>query len=128
MCLCIVLGGYLRILDAPSFNPIVPYRYLLPNMYLSVAEIANPDFLGCCCQTWSSLDIARFYEEQCQPSSGSAWPACQKTGNSSTIAGTGGVDTICTADCHTAVTAPTRVGCVVWSQVIIVIAYYSSNI
>ena len=60
------------------FNPVASYRYLLPNIYLSVADIANPDFLGCCCRTWISLDIARFYEEQCQPSIGSAWPACLK--------------------------------------------------
>ena len=24
------------------------YRCLIPNMYLSVAYVANPDFLGCC--------------------------------------------------------------------------------
>ena len=32
----IVLGRYLRTLGAP-------YRYLLPTVYLSVADIANPD-------------------------------------------------------------------------------------
>ena len=35
-CLYIVIGGYLRILRAP-------YRYLLANLYLSVADITNPD-------------------------------------------------------------------------------------
>ena len=49
------------------FNTVALYQYLLHNMYLSVADIANPDFLGCYCQTWSSLDITRFYEKQCQP-------------------------------------------------------------
>ena len=34
--LYIVIGGYLRILCAP-------YGYLLPNMYLFMADIANPD-------------------------------------------------------------------------------------
>ena len=24
------------------FNPVAPYRYLLPNLYLYVADIANP--------------------------------------------------------------------------------------
>ena len=57
-------------------NHVAPYRYLFPNMYLSVAYLTNPDFLGCCCRTWISLDIARFYDEQCQPSGGSAWPTC----------------------------------------------------
>ena len=52
----------------PVFNHVAPYRYLLPNMYLSVADITNLDFLGCCCRTWMSLVIARFCEEQCEPS------------------------------------------------------------
>ena len=79
------------------FNPVAPYRYLLPAMHLSVAEIENPDLLACGYWAWISLDIARFYEEQYQPSSGYAWPACtKKTVNRSTIAGAGGVGTICT--------------------------------
>ena len=61
------------------FNPVAPYLYLLPKMYLSVADIANPEFSGCC-RTWISLDIAHFYEEQCQPASGFAWSACHKNG------------------------------------------------
>ena len=61
------------------FNPVAPYRYLLPNLYFSVADIANPDLFACGGRTWISLDIARFYEQQRQPSSGSAWPACPKT-------------------------------------------------
>ena len=60
------------------FNPVAPYRYLLPNLYLSVADIANPDLFACSSCTWISLVTARFYEEHCQPSSGSAWPACPK--------------------------------------------------
>ena len=60
---CIVLAGYLPILGAhPVFNPVAPYRYLLPNMYFSVADIANPYFLGCCSRSWLSLNIARFYK------------------------------------------------------------------
>ena len=43
---------------------LAPYRYLLPTVYLSVADIANPDLLACGCRTWISLDIARFYDEQ----------------------------------------------------------------
>ena len=60
------------------FNPVASYRYLLPNLYVSVADIANPDLLACGSRTWISLDIARFYEEHCQPSSVSAWPASPK--------------------------------------------------
>ena len=78
------------------FNHVAPYRYLLPNLYLSVADIANPDLFACGSRTWISLDIARFYEEHCQSSSGSAWPDCPKNGNRAPITGAGGVDTICT--------------------------------
>ena len=40
--LCIVFGGYLRILGAPVFNHVAPYGYLLPNMYMFIADITNP--------------------------------------------------------------------------------------
>ena len=98
------------------FNHVAPYRYLLHNLYFSVADIANPDLFACGSRTWISLDIVRFYEEHCQPSSGFAWLACQKTVIEPTLLGAGGVDTICTGVCQTAVTAPPRVGCVVWSR------------
>ena len=71
------------------FNPVAPYRYLLSNLYLSVEDIANPDLFVCGSRTWISLDIARFYEEHCQPSSGSAWQDCPKNGNRAPIAGGG---------------------------------------
>ena len=29
----------------PVFNPVAPYRYLLSDMYLCMADITNPDFL-----------------------------------------------------------------------------------
>ena len=49
----------------PVLNPVAPYRYRLPNLYLSVTDIANPDLFACGSGTWISLDIARFYEEHC---------------------------------------------------------------
>ena len=62
----------------------------------------------CVCggRTWISLDIARFYEEHCQPSSGSAWPACQKNGNWVPIIGSGTGRHNLHRVCQTAVTAP----------------------
>ena len=27
----------------PVFNPVAPYGYLLPSMYLFIADITNPD-------------------------------------------------------------------------------------
>ena len=64
----------------PVFNPVAPYRYLFPNLYLSVADIANPDLFVCGSRTWISLDITHFYEAHCQSSSGSAWPAMARGG------------------------------------------------
>ena len=37
-----------------------------------MADIAKPDLFVSGSWTWISLDIARFYKEHCQPSSGSA--------------------------------------------------------
>ena len=66
----------------PVFNPVAPYGYLLSDMYLFMADITNPDFLVLSRRTWIGLDITRFCEQQRQPSSGSAWPACPKNGKS----------------------------------------------
>ena len=84
----------------PMFNPVARFGYLLPNVYLCMADIANPDLFVCVCRTWICLDITLFYKEQRQPSSGSAWPACQKNGKSgSLLLGAGCSDTICTEVC-----------------------------
>ena len=42
-CLCIVLADTCASEVHPVFNPVAPYGYLLPNMYLFVADITNPD-------------------------------------------------------------------------------------
>ena len=72
--MCIVLGGYLRIFGAPSIQSCCTLSIsdFLTCIYLSVADIPNPDFIVSCCRTRISLDMARFYEEQFQPSSWSA--------------------------------------------------------
>ena len=70
------------------FNPVAPYPYLLLNLY--------PNLFACSSRTWISLDIAHFYEEHCQPSSGFAWLAYPKTVIGFPLLGAGGVDTICT--------------------------------
>ena len=58
------------------FLPVAPYRYLLPNLYLSVA-----DLLVCGCRTWISIDIARFYDEQCSHPAGPHGQLALKTVN-----------------------------------------------
>ena len=63
-----VLGGYLHILGAPGVQQYICLR--------ATSQIQT--FL--CCQTWISLDNDRFYEELCQPSSGSTQPAFPKNG------------------------------------------------
>ena len=70
------------------------------------------------CRTWIGLDITRFCEQQRQPSSGSAWPACPKNGKSGPHCWGRGGSTQFAQQLEFAVTAPPLVGCVVWSQVL----------
>ena len=42
------------------FNPVAPYGYLLPNVYLFMENIANPVLFVCVCRTWICLDSTRF--------------------------------------------------------------------
>ena len=100
----------------PVFNPVAPYGYLLSDMYLFMADITNPDFLVWSCQTWIGLDITRFCEQQRQPSSGSAWPACPKNGKSCPHCWGRGGSTQFAQQFEFAVTALPLVGCVVWSH------------
>ena len=44
----------------PVFNPVTPYGYLLPNMYVFIADIINPDSFVLCCRTWISLTSSAF--------------------------------------------------------------------
>ena len=53
MCLYFGCGGVGGVgrewasLVHPVFIPVAPYRYLLPNLYLSVADIVNTDLFVC---------------------------------------------------------------------------------
>ena len=68
------------------FNPVAPYGYLLPNMYLFIADITNQDSFVLCCRTWISLDSTRFSEKQWVRMAG-----LPKNGKSGPIAGGGKV-------------------------------------
>ena len=96
-------------------NSVASYGYLLPTVYLFMADIENPDLFVCSCRTWICLDITRFCEEQRQPSNGSAWPACQKPENYWGRE----VSTQFSQQFPTTVRAPPLVGCVVWSLLLI---------
>ena len=69
----------------PVINPVAPYGYLFPNIYLLMADISNPGLFVCVCRTWICLDITRFYEE----TSGPHGRFAQKTVNRVPIAGGG---------------------------------------
>ena len=77
------------------FNPVAPYRYLLPNLYLSVAYIANPDLFACGSRTWISLDIA-FMKGIASHPAGPHGRLAQKSVMGPSLLGAGGVDTIYT--------------------------------
>ena len=94
------------------FNPVAPYRYLLPNLYLSVVDIENPDLFACGSRTWISLDTSRFYEEYCQSSSGPHGQLAQNRSRAPIVGGGRGRHNLHRV-CQTAVTDPPRVGCVV---------------
>ena len=71
----------------------------------------------CGCRTLICIDIIRFYEEQCQPSSGSAWATCPKNGKSGTHYWGRRVSAqFAQQSARTAVTAPPIVRCFDWSQ------------
>ena len=125
-----MLDGDLCILGTPQvFNPVAPYRYLLSTVYLFRADIANPDLFVCSCCTWICLEITRLYEEQRQPSSGSAWSACQNIVNRAPIEFPAQFAHLLA---KRAVIAPPLVGCVVWSiirriNIAIVKIYYHTH-
>ena len=67
------------------FNPVAPYRYLLPTIYWFMTNIANSDLFVCGCQTCISLH-GRLVQET------------SKSGHH--CRGSEGFDTICTAVCN----------------------------
>ena len=97
-------------------NHVAPYEYLLPHMYLFMADIANPDLCVCVCRTWIRLDITRINEEQHHPPSGSAWRAGPKTVKLGPPLLEREDSIQYSQQLVTAVTAPPLVGCVVWSH------------
>ena len=99
----------------PVFNPVAPYVYLFPKVYLFMADIVNPELFVCVCRTWICVHITCFYEEQRQLSSGSAWPAFPKTVNYVPIAGGGKFRHNLHSSDRSVVIDPPLVGCVVWS-------------
>ena len=91
--------------------------------FIFLWQISQIQTCLCGSRTWISLDITSFYDQHCQPASQRVRMADlpKKNGNRAHIAG-GGMDRHnLHRVCHTAVTAPSRVGSVVWSMNTVVI-------
>ena len=88
--ICILcLAEYWRILGTPSVQPVAPYVYLLPTMYLFMADIANPDLFVCGCRSWICLDITRFLRSSASHPAGPHGRLAQTTINRAPITGGG---------------------------------------
>ena len=91
MFLYIVLGGYMRILGAPSVKSCctllisASYRVFVYVIYRTTR------FFVCSCRTWICLSITRLYEEQRVGIAREFGPS---------LLWAGGFDTICTAACN----------------------------
>ena len=97
------------------FNPVAPYRYLLSNLNLSVADIAIPDLFVFGSRTWISLDIACFFMSISSHPAAPHGRLAQKKLSGTHCWGGWSRHNLHRV-CQTAVTDPPRVCCVVWSQ------------
>ena len=98
------------------FNPVVPYRYLLPTLYLFMADIVNPDLFVCSCRTWICLDITRFMRSSDSHPAGPNVRLAKENGKSVPHFCVREVSTQYVQQIVAAVTAPPLVGRVVWSH------------
>ena len=100
----------------PLFNPVTHYRYLLPNLYLSVADIA----IQTCLRVLGgpglvSTSSAFMRSIASHPAGPHGWLVKQNSNRAPIAGGVRGRHNLYRV-CQTAVTAPPRVGYVVWSQ------------
>ena len=105
------------------FNYVASYRYLLPNLYLSVADIVNPDLFVCVCRTWISSTSPAFLRSSSSHPAGLRL-ACTKNRNRAPIAGGGSGLPNLHRVCQTPLLALACVGCVVWSLFIDITRFY----
>ena len=96
----------------PVFNPVAPYGYLLSDMYLFMADITNPDFLGLVSTS------PAFVSNSASHPAGPHGRHAQKNGKSGPHYWGRGGSTQFAQQLDSAVTAPPLVGCVVWSNTI----------
>ena len=74
-------------------NPVAPYRYLLPNLYLSVEDIANTDLLRVFVGPGLVSTSPTFMRSSTSHLAGPHDWLAQKNGNGAPNAGAGWVDT-----------------------------------
>ena len=124
--LYIVLGGYLRILGAPSVQSCCTLWISASYCVFVYGTYRKSDLFVCGCRTWICLDITRFYEGQCQPSSETAWPTCpKKNGNSGPPIAVGGrfSTQFCTAVCNRCDSSTASRAVSFWSHLHVVFVY-----
>ena len=78
------------------FNPVVPYQYLLPYLYLSVVDIANPDLFALGGGPGLVSTSPAFMRSIASHPAGPHGQLAQKTVIGTPLLGARGVDTICT--------------------------------
>ena len=93
----------------PVFNPVASYGYMLPNMYLYIADIVNPEDSFVVVGPGLVSTSPAFVRSSARHPAG---PLVQKTVNGSTQFA---------QQFGTTVTAPPFVGCVVWNQTYLII-------
>ena len=99
------------------FNPIAPYRYLPPNLYLSVADIAIQTCLRVFVGPGFVSTSPAFMRSSTSHTAGPHDWLFKKNGNRALIAGGGSGRHNFNMVCHATVTDPSRVGSVFWIQI-----------
>ena len=103
------------------FNPVAHYGYLLPNMYLFIADIANTYLFVLVIGPGFVSTSPTFVRSSANHQNG----RLAKTVYRAPLLGAGVFDTI-SQQFMTVVTAPPLVGCVVWSLLNLFINYIAS--
>ena len=81
------------------FNLVAPYLYLLPTIYLFMADITNTDLFVCGCRTWMCSTSPAFVRSSASHTAGPHGRFAQKRSIGNSLVGAGGFDTISTAVC-----------------------------
>ena len=101
----------------PVLNLVAPHGYLLPNMYLFIADISNSDFLYVVVGPVFLLTSPAFMRSSASQPAGPHGRLAPKNGKSGHHCWGPEVSTSFAQQFVSAGTAPPLVGCVVWSHI-----------